>query len=155
MFTWIKKVFNSLSNFLSVVGRSNLIKLQKGIQFWFSILVISHIEPSGSLYQPHLLEKLLQLGSDGVTDLGGGGLATNVTSASASLDNIADSLLDDASLIEHAEGVLHHHSNGENSGNGVNNALSSNIGSRACMRFSKEGSLRYTGVFHDLPWIGS
>lgn len=121
-----------MSYSLSVERQLNLIKLQKGIHFWVSILVISHVEPPGSLYRPHLLEKLLQLDRDGVTNLGSSSLATDVTSAGASLNNIADSLLDNASLVEHAEGVLHHQGDGEDSGNGVNNSFSGNIGGRAC-----------------------
>lgn len=89
---------------------------------------MSHIKPPGSLKRPFLLEQLLQLGNDSITDLHGGGLAADVTSASASLNDVADSLLDDASLSKHVEGVLHHHSDGEDSGDGVDDSLSGNIG---------------------------
>lgn len=106
-------------------------KFQRVFDFRFLQLVMSHIEPLGSIKRPILLEKLLQLGSDGITNLDGGGLAADVTSASASLNNVADGLLDNASFVEHAEGVLHHHGDGEDSGNGVDDSLSGNVRSRA------------------------
>lgn len=89
---------------------------------------VSYIKPLGSLKRRLLLEELLKLSNDGITDLGSGGLAANITSASASLDDVADSLLDNASLGEHAEGVLHHHGDGEDGSNGVDDALSGNVG---------------------------
>lgn len=78
-----------------------------------------------------LLEELLELDSDGITDLDGGGLTTDIARADTSLDNVLDGLLDDPGLGEHTEGVLHHHGDGKDSGDGVDNALASNIGGRA------------------------
>lgn len=78
-----------------------------------------------------LLEQFLELGNDGIANLNSGGLAANVACADTSLDNVLDSLLDDAGLIEHAERVLHHHGDGEDSGDGVDDALAGNIGGRA------------------------
>lgn len=112
---------------------------------------MSHMEPIDSFQRPLLLEKLLQLSSDSVTDLDGGGLATDITSASAGLNNVADSLLNDASLGEHTEGVLHHHSNGEDSGNGVDDSLSGNVGGRAYFYISLESIYAQCGIPSDLP----
>lgn len=80
----------------------------------------------------YLLKQLLQLSCDGIANLGGLGGATDVAGANTSLDNVAHGLLDQASHIDHVEGVLHHHSDGQNSGDGVNNALAGNIGGRTC-----------------------
>lgn len=77
----------------------------------------------------NLLKQLLQLSNNGITNLNSGVLAANVASTDTSLNDVADSLLNDAGLIEHVERVLHHHSDGQNSSDGVNNTLSSDIGS--------------------------
>lgn len=82
------------------------------------------------LFSP-LLEQLLELGSDGITDLDSGGLAANIARADTSLDDVLDGLLDDPGLVEHAERVLHHHGDGKDRGDGVDNALAGNIGGRA------------------------
>ena len=78
-----------------------------------------------------LLEQLLELSSDGITDLDGGGLTTDIARTDTSLDNVLDGLLDDPGLVEHTERVLHHHGDGEDSGDGVDNTLAGNIGGRA------------------------
>ena len=80
---------------------------------------------------PYLLEQLLQLSSNGVTDLGGGSLAADVAGAHAGLDDVAHGLLDDAGFVEQAEGVLHHHGDGEDGGHGVDDALASDVGGGA------------------------
>lgn len=77
------------------------------------------------------LEQLLELDSDGITDLDGGGLAANVARADTSLDDVLHSLLDDAGLVEHTEGVLHHHGDGEDSSDGVDDSLAGDVGGRA------------------------
>lgn len=77
------------------------------------------------------LQQLLELDSDGITNLDGGGLAANVARADTSLDNVLDSFLDDAGLVDHAERVLHHHGDGEDSSDGVDNSLAGDIGGRA------------------------
>ena len=79
----------------------------------------------------YLLEQLLQLGSDGIADFGSLGCAANVASADTSLDDVAHSLLNDASYVDHVEGVLHHHGNRQDSGDGVNDTLAGNIGGGA------------------------
>lgn len=95
------------------------------------MLVISHIETfeGAALY---LLKQLLQLGSDGIANLGSLGCAANVASADTSLDDVAHSLLNHASHVDHVERVLHHHGNRQDSSDGVNDALASNIGGGAC-----------------------
>lgn len=94
------------------------------------MLVISHIETSKRLLL-YLLEQLLQLGGDGIADLGSLGCAANVAGADTSLDDVAHSLLNQASHVDHVEGVLHHHGNRQDSGNGVNDTLAGNIGGGA------------------------
>lgn len=79
----------------------------------------------------YLLKQLLQLGGDGIADLGSLGCTTNVAGAYTSLDDVAHSLLNQASHVNHVEGVLHHHGNREDSGDGVNDTLAGNIGGGA------------------------
>lgn len=114
--------------------RNDSLKEPKGIQFWFlqSLYVIEETPPNETQRANfYLLEQLLQLGDNGITNLNGGSLATNVARANTSLNDVLNGLLDDASLIEHTEGVLHHHGDGENSSNGVDNALAGDIGGGA------------------------
>lgn len=108
-----------------------MLHLKTGILiFSFFMLVISHIEISKRLLL-YLLEQLLQLGSDGIADLGSLGCAANVAGADTSLDDVAHSLLNQASHVDHVEGVLHHHGNRQDSGDGVNDTLAGNIGGGA------------------------
>lgn len=85
---------------------------------------------------PLLLQQFLQLGSDSVTDLASCRLAANIGSANTGLDHIADSRLDGLGVIHAVQGVLHHHGNGENGGDGVDDALACNVGGRTCLRVS-------------------
>lgn len=100
--------------------------------FIFLAFYASHISyrnfEEAALY---LLEQLLQLGGDGIADLGSLGCAANVASADTSLDNVAHSLLNQASHVDHVEGVLHHHGNRQDSSDGVNDTLAGNIGGGA------------------------
>ena len=110
--------------------RNDSLKEPKGIQFWFlqSLYVIEETPPNETQRANfYLFEQLLQLGDNGITNLNGGSLAANVTRANTSLNDVLNGLLDDSGLIEHAEGVLHHHGDGENSSDGVDNALAGNI----------------------------
>ena len=114
--------------------RNDSLKEPKGIQFWFlqSSYVIEETPPNETQRANfYLLEQLLQLGDNGITNLNGGSLATNVARANTSLNDVLNGLLDYAGLVEHAEGVLHHHGNGENSSDRVDNALAGDIGGGA------------------------
>ena len=91
----------------------------------------------------YLLQQLSELGGDSVTDLGGGSLSANITSADTGLDNIAYGLLNNASIVKHAEGVLQHHSDGQNGSDGVDDALASDVGSRAYKIFESASEIFY------------
>jgi hypothetical protein len=83
-------------------------------------------------FDPSLLQQLLQLSSDSVADLASCRLAANIGSPDTGLDHIADSGLDGLGVIHAVQGVLHHHGNGENGGDGVDEALACNVGGRTC-----------------------
>lgn len=73
------------------------------------------------------LEQLLQLSSNGIADLRGGRLAADVAGAHTRLNDVTHGLLNDAGLVEPAKGVLHHHGNGEDSSDGVDDALAGDV----------------------------
>lgn len=79
-----------------------------------------------------MLQQLLQLSSDSVADLASCRLAANIGSTDTGLDDIADSGLDGLGVIHAAQGILHHHGNGQNGGDGVDDALACNVGGRTC-----------------------
>lgn len=83
------------------------------------------------MHQLHLLKQFLQLSSNCVANLGSGGSARNVSSAHTGFNDVSDSLLNDLGLLEQAERVLEHQSDGEDSGNWVDDALASDIGGGA------------------------
>jgi len=64
-----------------------------------------------------------ELGSDGVTDLGGLGLAANITSLDALFNDNLDGLVDGLGQSRLLQRVLEHHTDGQNHGDGVDDAL--------------------------------
>ena len=80
-----------------------------------------------------LLQQFLQLRRHGITNLLGGRLTTNITRADTGLDHITHSGLDGLGFGHAAEGVLHHHGDGEDGGDGVHDAFSGDVGGGACI----------------------
>lgn len=81
--------------------------------------------------QSLLLKKLGQLGSDGVTDLRGRVGAANVGGADVLVDDGLDGRVDHLGQLGQAQRVLEHHADGEDGGDGVDDALAGNVGGRA------------------------
>lgn len=107
------------------LGKSRLLLVRV-----FNFVIYTHISSKIIHTWPatsYLLEQLLQLGGDSITDLDGGSLAANIASAHTSFNDVAHGLLDDASLVEQTEGVLHHHGNGKDGGNGVDDTLAGDV----------------------------
>ena len=80
-----------------------------------------------------LLEDVLQLLCDGVADLGGLCRSTNVGGPDTLVDDGLDSLVDGLGQLELLHGILEHHTDGKDHGDGVDNALSGDIRSRTCV----------------------
>lgn len=83
------------------------------------------------MLQACLLEQLLQLSGNCITNLGSGSCAGDVTGTHTSLDNVADGLLNELGFLEETEGVLEHETNGKDSSDGVDDSLASNVGGRS------------------------
>lgn len=81
--------------------------------------------------QPDLLQELLQLSNDGITDLLSGGLASEVARADARLDDVSHSGLDELSFSLAVERVLEEKSGGEDGCDGVDDALAGDVGGGA------------------------
>lgn len=75
-----------------------------------------------------LLEDLGQLAGNGITDLGGLCLAANIAGLDALLDDNSDGFVDGLGEFGLLEGVLEHHANGKEHGDGVDDALAGNVG---------------------------
>lgn len=82
----------------------------------------------------NLLQQLLQLSSDGITDLNSSRLSADVASSDTSLSDVSDCFFDDACLGGFVKGVLEQHGHGQDGSNGVDDSLSSNIRGGALFR---------------------
>lgn len=92
-----------------------------------------HVPAYNFFSLPHLLlEDLGQLAGNGITDLSGLCLATNVASLDALLDDDSDCLVDGLGEFGLLEGVLEHHADGKKHGNGVDDALAGDVGCGTC-----------------------
>jgi hypothetical protein len=75
-----------------------------------------------------LLEELGQLAGNGITDLCGLCLATDIASLDALLDDNLDGLVDGLGEFGLLEGVLEHHADGEEHSDGVDDTLAGDVG---------------------------
>lgn len=74
-----------------------------------------------------LFQQFLELGCHRVADLTGARFPTDISSFHAGLDHIPDCRLNGLRLGEASKRVLHHHSDGQDSSDGVDDSFPGNI----------------------------